>query len=206
MTATESKPRINQRHRTRKDLLRAAARLLQHGRQPTMDEVAAEAMVSRATAYRYFPSLEALLAEAPLDGEVPSAEQVFAGGGCDDPEERIDRAEAALHAMIYRNRPQLRRMLAHWLQQSAAGDGADAVPRRQNRRRELIEAALAPARDRFKDPAYERLCAALSLIFGTEAMVVFTDVEPLEEATARSVKSWAARALVRAALQDSNDG
>ena len=50
--------RPNQRSRTRKDLLDAASRLLKQGRRPTLEEVAEEARVSRATAYRYFPSVE----------------------------------------------------------------------------------------------------------------------------------------------------
>ena len=57
----------NQRRRTRKDLLQAAARLMKQGRKPNLEDIAAEALVSRATAYRYFPSVEALLVEASLD-------------------------------------------------------------------------------------------------------------------------------------------
>src|SRR5690606_40470445 len=49
-------------------------RLSREGRELTLDAIAAEALVSRATAYRYFPSLEALLAEASLDLATPSPE------------------------------------------------------------------------------------------------------------------------------------
>jgi hypothetical protein len=65
----------------------------------------------------------------------------------------------------------------------------------------LIEAALAPARARFDDRSYEDLTAALALVFGTESMIVFRDVQPLTPARAREVKSWAIRALVDAALE-----
>jgi len=195
--------RANQRHRTRKDLLVAAARLLQEGHNPTMDEVAEAAMVSRATAYRYFPTLDALLVEAPLDGTVPTADELFTDDPSVDPEERLDKAEAALHAMVYRNEAQLRRMLAYSLDPAARGNGGSPPPVRQNRRTPLIEAALAPARDRLSDAAYGNLCAAAALFFGTESMVVFRDVLPLDGARARAVKSWALRALVRAALAES---
>lgn len=198
------KPRNNQHLRTRKDLLLAAARLLKDGRKPTMDEVAEAALVSRATAYRYFPSVESLLVEAPLDGATPDPEMLFATETSSEPEERLDRAEAALHQMIYQNEPQLRMMLANSLVDRVAESLPGAVPPRQNRRTPLIEAALAPARQRFSKASYDNLRAALTLIFGTEAMVVFRDVLPLSERKARHVKSWAIRALVRAALQDSN--
>jgi AcrR family transcriptional regulator len=196
--------RSNQRHRTRKDLLAAAGRLLKQGRTPDMDDVAREAMVSRATAYRYFPSIESLLVEAPVDGEVPAPDAVFAGDASTDPVARVDRAEAALHEMVYRNEAQLRVMLAASLERGARGAAADGVPVRQNRRTPLIEAALAPARGRFTDANYRKLCAALALVFGTESMVVFRDVLGVDEKTARRVKSWAARALVQAAMGESD--
>src|SRR4028119_708650 len=71
--------RANQRYRTRKDLLTAASRLMKEGRKPTLEEVAEAALVSRATAYRYFPSVEALLIEASVDITVPDGATLFAG-------------------------------------------------------------------------------------------------------------------------------
>jgi hypothetical protein len=108
-----------------------------------------------------------------------------------------------MHAMTYQNEAQLRLMLANSLMRGAAGVEHATLPQRQNRRTPLIEAALAPSRQRFSREAYENLRAALALIFGTEAMVVFRDVLPINERKARKVKSWAIHALVRAALKDS---
>lgn len=197
-----SRPRrvSNQELRTRKDLLSAASRLMKQGRTPTMDEVAEEALVSRATAYRHFPKIEALLVEAPLDAAITDPSELFAKDPSDDVEERIDRAEASLHAMVYQNEAQLRIMLAYSIRRDLTND---SIPTRQNRRLPLIEAALAPVRRRLPEAHYEQLCAALALIFGTESMIVFSDVLGMDADTARTVKSWAVRALVRAALQDS---
>ena len=202
MTTTDPRGRDNQRLRTRKDLLHAAARLLESGRTPSMDEVAEEAMVSRATAYRYFPTVEALLVEAPLDGEVAEPQALFAGDTSSDPVERLDRAESSLHQMTYRNETRLRLMLAHALQAATTAQ-LGAAPVRQNRRGAIIDAALAPARSRFADDSYENLTAALALVFGTESMVVFRDVLQLSPERAREVKSWAIRALVAAAIAES---
>ena len=91
----------------------AAARLLKEGVTPSIEAVAEAAMVSRATAYRYFPSLDALLVEAPLEGDAPDPDTLFAESRSTDPEERIDTAEAALHDMVYRNEAQLRRLLSN---------------------------------------------------------------------------------------------
>ncbi|HVV47188.1 MAG TPA: helix-turn-helix domain-containing protein [Bryobacteraceae bacterium] len=195
-----TRDRSNQRLRTRKELLQAAQRLLKDGRTPTLAEVAEAALVSRATAYRYFPNTEALLAEAPLDADIPGAGQIFAADRSVDPAERVDRAEAALHEMSYRNERQLRVWLGNLLTRSA---DHSAEPRRQNRRTELITAALAPSREAFDRTTYKRLCAALALFFGTESMIVFRDVLEIEPAEARKVKSWAIHALVEAALRES---
>src|SRR5215831_16794770 len=128
--------RPNQKRRTRKDLLKAAARLLQQGRRPSLEEVAEAALVSRATAYRYFPGVEPLLVEAALDTVAPEPG--------DDPVARVQRVDAALHDMIVANEAQLRLMLVHSLQRSLGRDSDPSLPARQNRRSPLIEAALAP--------------------------------------------------------------
>ena len=200
----DAKPaeRRNQRYRTRKDLLTAAARLMKEGRKPSLDEVAEAALVSRATAYRYFPNVEAALIEASFDIAVPDGEAVFADDASADPEERVDRAEAAIHRSVYENETAIRLMLASSIARAAGGPVSDGVPLRQNRRTPLIEAALAPARERFDDDRYPKLRAALAMIFGPESMLVSRDVLRLDEAVAREVKSWAVRALVRAALEE----
>lgn len=188
--------RPNQKLRTRKDLLKAAARLMAGGATPTLEEIAEEALVSRATAYRYFPGLDALLVEAALDIAVPDAEHFFDGDPTADPALRLQRVDGAFHDMILAHDAPLRAMLAHALQHPpCAGD----VPRRQNRRSPLIEAALAPARGEFDPEALERLEHALALVIGTEAMVVFNDVLRIGDAEARRVKSWMIDALVSAA-------
>lgn len=198
MAAADAPGRANQKNRTRKDLLRAAARLMQEGRAPTLEEVAEAALVSRATAYRYFPGVDALLTEAALDLAMPDGETFFAGDDSIEPLDRLLRADAAVADMIRSNEPALRAMLIHSLQQGLAG-GADGVPVRQNRRTPLIEAALAPAGAAFAPWARDRLAKALALVIGTESMLAFKDVLRLADAEADAVRRWMIRALVEAA-------
>src|SRR5262245_28281603 len=99
-TASATPGRPLQRLRTRKDLLQAAAKLMQKGLRPSLEEIAAEAMVSRATAYRYFPDAAALLAEASLDVAVPDADTLFAGTATQDPVLRLEVVDKALHDVV----------------------------------------------------------------------------------------------------------
>lgn len=198
MAASSPAGRPNQKQRTRKDLLRAASRLMAQGRKPDLEQIAAEAQVSRATAYRYFPGVEALLVEAALDLATPEPEALFEGADGEGPVARVERVNEALHQMMAANEQALRMMLIHSLERSIRPDGDD-TPGRQNRRTPLIQAALAPARADFDPVALARLEQALALIVGTEAMVVFKDVLRVDDAEARAVKSWAIAALVAAA-------
>ena len=201
MTTAETGERPNQKRRTRKDLLRAAARLMQRGGQPTLEEIAEEALVSRATAYRYFPGVEALLVEAALDTRVPEPSEMLRGAPADDPVARVQHADLALHDTIVANEGQLRTMLAHSMQRPASRGAATGLPPRQNRRSPLIEAALEPARHRFRPADLKLLSRALALVVGTEALIVCKDVLQLDEAETRKVKRWAVKALVEAALK-----
>jgi AcrR family transcriptional regulator len=191
--------RPNQKLRTRKDLLKAAARLMTEGRNPKLEEIAEEALVSRATAYRYFPGLDALLVEAALDIASPDAETFFDGNAPSDPAARVKKVDVAFHEMILGHEAPLRTMLAHSLQRSSGGDD---LPRRQNRRSPLIEAALEPVRGEFDPVALERLKQALALVIGTEAMIVFKDVLGIEDAAARRVKGWMIDVLVAASRRN----
>jgi AcrR family transcriptional regulator len=186
--------RVNQRNRTRKDLLEAALRVSADGRTPTLDEIAEEASVSRATAYRYFPNVEDLLAEASLHVAFPDPNCLSDRSA--DPIDRLMLIDEAVERMIASNETALRMMIAS---ASKLPIQANDVPARQNRRVPLIEAALAPAKAEFAPDAYRRLTHALSLVIGTEAMLVLKDVLHLSPKQARDVRRWTIRALVESA-------
>ena len=191
--------RVKQRLRTRKDLLEAALELLAEGRRPSLEDVAETAMVSRATAYRYFPNAEALLAEASLHVAFPDPAALFEGSTSTDPTERLRRLDDASSAMVSANEAALRTMMASALRQSLTD--AD-VPVRQNRRSPAIAAALEPCRGMFDPQAFDKLQKALALLIGTESMLVFKDVLRLSEKEAAEVRRWVIDALVEKARSE----
>lgn len=196
---TQPNLRQQQKQRTRQALLQAAATLIGQGGRPTLEEVAAQAMVSRATAYRYFPRIETLYLEAAIDVDTPQAGQVLAGVPPGNVLARLERVDDALDAMTRANEVSLRMMLAQSLELSARGEADALLPARQNRRTPLIDAALEPVRERFTPAALKNLRHALALVMGPEAMIVLKDVLQLDAAEARRVRRWAIRALVQAA-------
>jgi len=190
--------RSSQKRRTRKALLDAATRLMREGRRPTLEEIAEDASVSRATAYRYFPNGDALLLEASLDVAVPEPADLFADSAQTDLTARIERVDAALDDMIVTHETALRTMLSQSVLRAA--DGAERnIPARQDRRTPLVRAAIAGAQADLTPAASDLLTKALAFLFGPEARVVARDVLELDDDEARRVRRWAIRALVDAA-------
>lgn len=188
--------RPNQRGRTRRDLLEAALRASSRNKTPTLDQVAEEARVSRATAYRYFPNVDDLLAEASLHVAFP--EPLILTDASQDVIERLMIIDEAVERMIETNETALRMMIASASKRPLQ---SDCIPVRQNRRVPLIEAALAPVKTKITPRTYQQLVRSLSLVIGTEAMLVFKDVLQLPSKPAREARRWAIKSLVEAALR-----
>ena len=193
--------RANQKARTRQAIVRAAGALLTRGEKPNLETVAEEANVSRATAYRYFPSVEVLLSEAAVDLMVPDADALFDARAPNDAFERLAMVDDMFDSACRRQEVPLRLMLARVLERSL-DRARHEPPLRQNRRQPLIEAALSPLGPRLGRARLERLAKALAMIVGTEGFIALNDVVGLEEDEAREVRRWAIDALVAAALSE----
>jgi len=195
--------RANQRERTRHAIVRAAGTLLKQGEKPSLDEIAAEAKVSRATAYRYFPGLDALLSEAAVDLLVPEPASLLDARAPSDPLERLVLVDEMIDKACREQEIPLRLMLARILERSIDRK-SDEPPLRQNRRTPMIEQALAQLKPRLGTAQFERLVQALTMIVGTEGFIALTDVVGLGRDEAKGVRHWALDALVKAALNETH--
>jgi AcrR family transcriptional regulator len=193
--------RTNQKARTRQAIVRAAGKLLAQGHKPALEEIAAEAQVSRATAYRYFPGLDALLSEAAVDLMVPETDSLFGPEAPGDPFERLVLVDRTLDEACRQQEVPLRLMLARVLERSANRTAGDP-PLRQNRRVPMIEQALAPLTPRLGPERVTRLARALAMVIGTEGFIALNDVVGLDREQAGEVRGWAIDALVGAALRE----
>jgi AcrR family transcriptional regulator len=209
--AWQQQGRINQKRRTRAAILAAAVELLEGGQRPTVAEVADAALVSRATAYRYFPTQEYLLFEAALESTRSDIDRELDENTLpEDPEARLEMLIDALQKRILDKEAAFRTMLRLSLEQSPQEEeqyGGESVPSPRLRgggRVRWIEKALAPVEGRFEESDFRRLVAALSLCMGIEALVVLRDVCALESTKAEEVLRWAARTLLRSSLAEVN--
>ncbi len=196
-----SSGRVRQRRRTRRALLLAARELIEAGRTPTVAEAADAADVSRATAYRYFPSQDALLAEAVLLSDTVTVEGVLGLDAPTDVEERVVLVQRELYDHISARETQFRHFLRGELLRGLQ-QGDDSPRTRVGFRVLLLDAALTPLHDRLPPEAVERLRNTLCVLIGTEALIVARDVLHLDHEVARQEQEWACRAVVRAAIRE----
>jgi AcrR family transcriptional regulator len=191
--------RTNQKARTRKALLDACRELTRSGAGITMPEVARVALVSEATAYRYFPDLVSLLEEA-LAGLWPDAAQALAPvAGSADPAARVGYACEYLMRGVHAYQGSVRAMISHTI---TAPERARARP---GIRFDLIDYALAPFGDpggpAFLPPAeMAGLKRALAIVISAEALFVLTDLCGLSASDAIASAAAAAAALTKAAF------
>jgi AcrR family transcriptional regulator len=190
------RPAKGPRARTYKIVLETALRLSKSGKIPTVSEVAEAADVSRATAYRYFPTQAALVQAVVYEALGPILE--WESCSTDARERVADLFSFAYPRMILQETP-LRASLAMALDERAQ---KNPTPRFRGTRRILIGNALKPLSKTLKKAELERLSQALSLVFGIESIVVLQDVWKLEGQKAADVARWAADALMRAALAE----
>lgn len=191
--------RVAQKLRTRQALLDAARDLVAAGRTPTVAEAADAATVSRATAYRYFPSQEALLVEVPLQADAPTVQSLFGGEAAPTTaEDRAALVHNALYDHIRRHEVQFRLFMRNALLRSLDPDRTDE-PQRRAGRLDLIDAALKPLERELDTEQLTRLKTGLSILIGTEATVVLHDVLRLNHDHARASGEWAVRQMVHAA-------
>ena len=191
--------RVAQKLRTRQALLSAARELAAQGKAPTVAQAADAATVSRATAYRYFPTQESLLVEIPLDVAAPTAQSLFGNDTAQqDPEDRAALVQNALYDLARDHEAEFRLFLRNSLLRGLEDPHSIGDPFRGARRSDLLDSALAPLEGELPASEIKRLKTALSILVGIESMIVLRDVLRLSHHEARAAGESAVRELVRA--------
>jgi AcrR family transcriptional regulator len=189
--------RTNQKERTRRAIVAAAREVIASGGEVTMPDVARRALVSEATAYRYFPDLASVLREA-LTGIWLSPQQALAAVAySDDPVERIGYATEVLLREVLAYEGAVRSMIAG----AVTRPGTARLP---GRRFALIDEALRPleATMAVRQPArFEQLKRGLAVVLSAETLFTLTDLCGLTPELAIASAIETARSLTVAAIR-----
>jgi AcrR family transcriptional regulator len=187
---------VAQRRRTRRAIVEATMSLLAQGVDPSINEIAAAADVSRRTVYLHFPTLDQLILDATLGMMNVDIDARLQDGASDDPHERLAALIDGLLANMEKSLPLGRRLIR--LTVDTPSD--PGRPRRGYRRITWIEAAVEPARARLGARQFDDLVSSLAMVIGWEAFIVLSDVRGLDAQAIRDLSLRAATTLLDAAL------
>ena len=198
----DARTRPTPKERTLRLLREAARELLRTGRPLTVPAVAEMAGVSRATAYRYFPTNDAVVLHAAMSlADDPVSDSDWNPAGTTPPADINERATSLIRATgewAFDHETELRTML--WL--SLSPEREHERPRRGLTNRARWIAALLEHLPADVPPASrDRLAAALMPLFGADAVVWTTDMAELPRAQAIELLEWMARTLISATLR-----
>lgn len=199
MVSAESRGRTNQKARTQQAIVEACVELIRRRQSVTMPEVAKVAMVSEATAYRYFPDLAALLARALTEDWPTPTEALAPVETSNDPVERVAFATRFLLDGVAQRQLVVRSMISATIAQPGLSGRA-----RPGIRFGLIEYALAPFVDVFESANPELLAQLrldLAVVVSAEALFSLTDLCGLSIEDAIASAERTARTLTSAAFQ-----
>ena len=205
LTQIPAPPAAGPRARTYQLLLDQAMDFARSGHVPSISEVALRAKVSRATAYRYFPTRSKLVAAMVNHslGPVRSWQPSATDGG-----ERVAELFEETFPRFKEYEPQLRAALMiaveHQLQERAGV--LEEEPYRRGYRARILENAVAPLKAELGGKGLRRLVMALASIYGIESYVVWKDIFGAGDKEVESLARWMANALVAAALSDVRRG
>jgi AcrR family transcriptional regulator len=196
-TAAAGSGRVAQRRRTRRAIVDATMELLAEGGEPSVNDIAARADVSRRTVYLHFPTLDQLLLDAAvglLNVDVDAALRAVAS---DDPRDRLTVLVNETYRTMERSLPIGRKLIK--LTVDLPAEGPDQ-PRRGFRRIGWLEWAIEPTRALLSPRAFEDLISSLALVIGWDSFIVLLDVRALTPRKARELTLQTALALLDAAL------
>lgn len=180
-------------------------KLARHGSVVSVAEVAAAAGVSRATAYRYFPTHGALIDAIVAESLGPVRR--FESREKDGARRIVDLFEQTF-VRLTEFEPQLRAALQvaldHWARQKS-GLLTETAFKRGNRR-DLLARAAQPLAAAQGKRAHERMLKALSLVYGIESYVVLKDIWGASNREVHAIALWAAQAIIEKAERDGRRG
>jgi AcrR family transcriptional regulator len=187
---------------TFKLLLDTAMDLIQQdGHIPSVAEVAVRSKVSRATAYRYFPSRSALIT-AVIDTSLGPVRR-FASAQ--------PNGRARVHELFKQTfprfkefEPQLRAAAQLSLEQWGLERAGllEEEPYRRGHRVRILEHAIAPLTPGMPAAVRDRLHRALSVVYGIEPYVILKDIWGLPDREVERIALWMADALIDAAQRE----
>jgi AcrR family transcriptional regulator len=187
------KGRISQKMKTREVLLLKANELLKQRTEISVELVAREAGISKATAYRYFSGSDALKREASLQLKAKTDDDLFADLSDTDLEGRLGRLIDYHFNLFINNEIEFRLFFSSIIGESVV---RNEIPSRAGRRIILIREALKPLQSTLTPGVFDQMVNSLSIFFGIESVTILKDVCRLTNDDILQTWKWSVNRIV----------
>lgn len=184
-------------------LMNTALVLFEQGEIPSISTLATAAGVSRATAYRYFPTQSDLIAAAV--GTSLETIREWKPKSDDQVGERISELFDFAFPEMFRHEGALRAALLVSLQQWAlerqSPGKMDKKLVRGNRKATLVR-VMDPVKDKYSAELYRKVISAFSLLYGSEVFLVMKDIWGMDNQQVIDIVQWMAKAVLNQAASE----
>jgi AcrR family transcriptional regulator len=185
--------RINQKIKTRVRILNAAKTLMSKNKNTSLEEIASEAKVSRATIYRYFPNLELLYNEASLDIHYLSPDALFEKVKDMTLENRIYYIQNYYNQLAQDHELIFRRYLSAVLKESIVSKKKI----RGARRIDAMNLILESSKNKIPKKELKNLRNLATILMGIDAQIVAKDVCDLTSKEANQTLKWGIEMILK---------
>lgn len=188
--------------RTYDKLINVAIEALEHGKDISITQLSDICGISRATAYRYFPTKSDLISAVVEQSLGPI---FFWTSDKEKVEDRINDFLVFAFPQMLKHEGVLRAALRLSLQQWAM-ERSKIVEQSQKlvrgNRKEILSRLLQPLKQQLPEEVYNNVIYSISIIYGSEIFMVLKDIWNLENQQVITLVQWIAKAIINQAKED----
>ncbi len=187
--------RRNQKLKTRDKILKNTQSLMENGEDFTLEDVAKKAEISRATIYRYYSRVDILAAEAVLDLNTKSSEEII------DEVKNLDLKDAIIAIQEYFNNLTLDHETGFRKYMSVILSAEQNIKMRGARRKKTLLMLLQERTSDMNPTEREKLANLATVLMGIEPLVVTKDVCHLNNEQSKEVLSWGLKKILETVIK-----
>lgn len=190
--------RREQKLNTRSKILMAANHLLEKGEGLTMENIAREAQISRATVYRYYSNVDSLSTELVLQLNVPNTETMVKEFEVEEMNKALLGIQETYLKFILENEAASRKFLG------AVLSSADSKLERGKNRLKALQAYFNSKEVNLNKDQIQKLIHIAVLLMGIESIIVSKDVCGLSDKKSKETLSWGLEMILKGISCESN--
>lgn len=185
--------RTKQKFKTRQHIIKTAQTLLATKESTSLEEVAEKAGISRATIYRYFPSVEVLVGEVGLSLESKTPDELVSDVA------DMTLTKALLYVQEYFNDHAITNeaMLRKFLSVSLHVDTSIDTSIRGARRLLAADGVISEKGTSLDKKERENLARIMAVLSGIEPLIANRDVNGITPAESKELLSWAIKKIIK---------